>query len=210
MNKLRNKYTLEEYSDPKTPAGLAYHALTKAHEALTGNKTFMEKDQGQYLNRQGGQLYTGTMINSAGNSPSLNIQTIAAIVNKADQRIKHLSAPQLITLGKKVDAYLESKGRSQVLGNEATMYQNLLRTIDGKVDPNFRFKKLSDPSLSESEKQVLQAFLDQILKYKYNGSQERFDNDGDDAYNVPIKLASTGSRMQNSGVKGMSTHLKTK
>ena len=156
-------------------------------------------------------MYTGTMINSAGFSPSLNMQVVAAITNEADQRIKHEATPKLIVLGNNISSFMEAQGRSQLLGNEATLYKNLLRQApDGSIDPSFRFKKEDDSSLSESERKILKAFLKQILTYKYNGNQEAFDNDGDDAYNVPIKLASTGSRLQNSGMKGIASHLKTK
>lgn len=109
---------------------------------------------------------------------------------------------------KEVKRMWKEKGYSQtqnmILGNQRSIYRNLFREKDGKLDPNLMFKNENDPTLSKVEKDFLKKVLWLINRRRFNlesysEESEHVRKTKEEAkdrwYWVPLQEAASGSKI---------------
>lgn len=202
-DKLREALRTNEW-DFDDPLQLAYMMLGRALNHLTGDKIYIEKDPAKWLNFTREGWYSGININSAGNSPSLNLQGLGKIFSIAETHIRRKELSFKPKISKIIKAFYEYNQRSRLIGGEVKYFDNLfLKDENGNIDKSFKLKKPTDNSLSKEESDFIRMFLEIVNNFKYNGNPDKIAEaiDSEEYYEVPLALGSTNTQIHNKGFK---------
>lgn len=192
------------------PNQLAYMLLGRALNKLNGYEVYIEKDPLKWIGWRDKSFHTGTWINSPGQSPSLNIQTLAKIFSVAETKIRRIELSYSSKINSILKAFYDYNQRSRFKGGEVEYFDNLfVKDSTGKIDPKFRLKNPDDPGLSKEESNMIKKFAEIVNDLKYNGDKRLIEKAKTDGtyYDVPITLASSQTLFHNNNLK---TAIKTK
>lgn len=186
--------------DFNDPLQTSYVLLGRALNKLNGYDIYIETDPAKWVSLSKERVYTGTYVNSAANSPSLNIRSLAKIYSVAETQIRRKELKYDSRIRKNFLAFYQYNQRNRFAGGEVKFFDNLFRkNKDGKIDDTFCLKDPNDPNLAKEEKDVINLLLDIFNYFKYHGNEAQIEaNRGkDEWYQVPIMLGSTYTLFHN-------------
>lgn len=181
------------------PLQVAYMLLGKALNKLGGYEIYIETDPAKWLGISKKGLYSGLNVNSANNSPSLNIRTLARINAIAENKIRALELKWDTKLRKAFRNYYEYHSRNRFWGHEVKYFDNLFRRdSSGNIDQRFLLIHPEDAA-SKEERELVEVLLEVFNYYRYNGNAQKIASkkDTDEYYEVPIMLGSTATLLHN-------------
>lgn len=176
---------------------MAYYLLGLALNKLNGYNVYIEKDPGAWLALDKRTLYTGTMINSPGQSPSLNIQTVGQIMGVAETHIAAKTKAYAAKVKKAFTEFYEFNHRNNLIGGEVKYFNNLfVKDENGNIDRRFILRNPNDPNLMPAEANLIKTILEIFNELKGNP----YTPDDDQYYQVPLAMASKVTKRQTKGV----------
>lgn len=201
-NGLRDALRTEKW-DFDDPLQLSYMLLGKALNKLNGYEIYIEKDPAKWLSMSPSDgIYGGAYINSAGNSSSLNIQTLGKIFSVAETHMRRKELAYRPKVASIIKAYYEYKHRSALTGGEVKFFDNLfVRDSNGNIDKSFCLKNPNSSDLAKEEKDFINMFLGIINDFKFNGNQDKIMNAmvTGEYYEVPLAIGETRTQIHNKG-----------
>jgi hypothetical protein len=146
--------------------------------------------------------YSGTYVNSAGNSSSLNIQSLGKIFSVAETHIRRKELSYRPRIAKVIKAFYEYKHRNSLIGGEVKFFDNLFVTDkSGNIDKSFRLKNPNNSDLAKEEKDFINMFLEIVNEFKFNGDTDKIANAmvTGEYYEVPLAIGETRTQIHNKG-----------
>lgn len=193
------------------PLQLAYMMLGKALDKLNGYDIYIEKDPAKWVSMSKTEgWYSGSYVNSAGTSSSLNIQSLGKIFSVAETHIRRKELSYRPRIAKTIKAFYEYKHRSALIGGEVKFFDNLFVTDEnGNIDKSFRLKDPKNSNLAKEEKDFINMFLEIVNELKFNGDIDKITNakETGEYYEVPLAIGETRTQIHN---KGFSQAIKAK
>lgn len=186
------------------PIQLAYMLLGRALNKLNGYSIYIEQDPKLWVNFSREGWYTGSYVNSAGNSSSKNIQTLSKIFSVAEAHVRRKELSYKPRISKVVKAFYEYNHRNRLIGGEVKFFDNLfVKDANGNIDKSFRLKNPSDSSLAKEESDFIKMFLEIVNDFRFDGNQSKIAKAIEDGsyYEVPVSMGSTSTQIHNKGYK---------
>lgn len=211
MKELRNLNTANGLRDAlrtgkwnfDDPLQLAYMLLGKALDKLNGYDIYIEKDPVKWVSFSKSEgWYSGSYVNSAGTSSSLNIQSLGRIFSVAETHIRRKELAYKPKISKVIKALYDYKHRNSLIGGEVKFFDNLfVKDERGNIDKSFRLKNPNDSSLAKEEKDFINMFLSIINNFKFNGDATKIAHaiETGEYYEVPLAIGSTSTQIHNKG-----------
>lgn len=186
------------------PLQLAYMMLGRALDKLNGYDIYIEKDPAKWLSLSKSEgWYSGTYVNSAGNSSSLNIQSLGKIFSVAETHIRRKELSYRPRVAKTIKAFYEYKHRNSLIGGEVKFFDNLFVTDEnGNIDKSFRLKNPNSSDLAKEEKDFINMFLEIVNDFKFNGNSDKIANAKvtGEYYEVPLAIGEMSTQIHNKGI----------
>lgn len=185
------------------PLQLAYMLLGKALDKLNGYNIYIEKDPAKWISISKIEgWYSGSYVNSAGTSSSLNIQSLGKIFSVAETHIRRKELAFRPKISKTIKAFYEYKQRNSLIGGEVKFFDNLFLTDEnGNIDKSFKLKNPDNTSLAKEEKDFINMFLEIVNDFKFNGDTNKIANakETGEYYEVPLAIGDTKTQIHNKG-----------
>ena len=179
-----------DFNDPFT---ISYMMLGKALNRINGYNVYIEKDPGMWLDDR---FATGLMINSPGNAPSLNVQTISQITSVAEAKIRSGALSYKSKIKDTLTSFYKYNGQNPLLGGEVKYFDNLfVKDEVGNIDKRFILRNPNDPDLAPEEAELIRVIADLFNSIRQTGYTE----EDPEYYQVPLGKASRNTRRHKMG-----------
>ncbi len=189
------------------PIQLSFMLLGRALNKLNDYEVYIEKDVDKWIHaslKDG--IWGGGYLNSMGNSPSLNLQTLGQIFSVAETHIRRKELSYEPKLRKVLKSFYEYNHRSSLIGGEVKYFKQLFKLDEnGNIAKSFELKNPDDTSLSKEQSDFIRMFLEIVNDFKFKGNEkliERAKADGT-YYQVPIAMGSRYTQLYQKGFKQM-------
>jgi hypothetical protein len=136
------------------------------------------------------------MINSPGNAPSLNVQTISQITSVAEARIRSGALSYKFQIKAALTSFYKYNGQNPLFGGEVKYFDNLfVKDEVGNIDKRFILRNPNDPDLAPEEAELIRVIADLFNSIRQTGYTE----EDPEYYQVPLGKASRNTRRHKIG-----------